>query len=146
MTVWASRPVSTLSLDRLDDTTLLLQTALTTCIRAKERRIAWLCRICLDSEVTSCPICRKKILDRHLLILLEPLGAMIYTLTTQVERRACRGIADRVYLNDIPILVVKEDHGGVWHPGFLLYAPKEIKGQRSNQVRMIACAMESGDW
>eukprot|EP00850_Spirogloea_muscicola_P014807 SM000108S14251 [mRNA] locus=s108:457670:458672:- [translate_table: standard] len=43
--------LQTLSLDRLDDTTLLLQTALTTCIRAKERRIAWLCRICLDSEV-----------------------------------------------------------------------------------------------
>eukprot|EP00850_Spirogloea_muscicola_P003854 SM000016S01842 [mRNA] locus=s16:123701:125184:- [translate_table: standard] len=58
-----------LSLDRLDDTTLLLQTALTTCIRAKERRVAWLCRICLDSEVTSCPLCRKKIADRHLFIL-----------------------------------------------------------------------------
>ncbi|GBG71694.1 hypothetical protein CBR_g9107 [Chara braunii] len=78
-----------LSMEGLEEMAILLQSALSACIKAKERKAAWLCRVCLDSEVrvvlkpcrhaclceecsnqlVACPICRIKVTGREKFIL-----------------------------------------------------------------------------
>lgn len=78
-----------MSVEALEEVGALLQSALIASLRAKERRTAWLCKVCLDKEirvslkpclhaclcsgcshkVTACPICRNKITGRDFLIL-----------------------------------------------------------------------------
>lgn len=78
-----------MSVEALEEVGALLQSALVTSLRAKERKTAWLCKVCLDEEirvslkpcfhaclctgcshkVVACPICRNKITGRDFLIL-----------------------------------------------------------------------------
>ncbi|GAQ85256.1 hypothetical protein KFL_002260120 [Klebsormidium nitens] len=78
-----------MSVEMLEETTTLLQLAMNTCIKTKERKAAWVCRICLDQEirvllkpcrhaclcgtcsdlVEICPICRMQITGREKFIL-----------------------------------------------------------------------------
>eukprot|EP00897_Mesotaenium_endlicherianum_P009007 jgi/Mesen1/8134/ME000437S07232 len=47
-----SRPSDqALSREGLEEVLLLLQTALATAIRTKERKVAWTCKVCLDNEI-----------------------------------------------------------------------------------------------
>eukprot|EP00899_Mesostigma_viride_P019750 jgi/Mesvir1/27777/Mv07460-RA.1 len=84
-----SRSGNHMSVEELDELSSLLHMALITCIRAKERKSAWSCSVCLDKEMqvvlfpcchaclcrecvdklSSCPICREPILSHQKFIL-----------------------------------------------------------------------------